>query len=65
MSSWLNPIAIVPKRVDPAESTQKVHFDYKALIFLSPVTKAYFKVQGILSLVPLHKMYEYCVSLHR
>lgn len=58
ISPWASPIVIVPKRTAPGEPPKRrLCVDYRALnSLLPPVTKAFSKAKGILSLVPLPKI---------
>ena len=58
VSPWASPIVVVPKRTAPGETPkQRLCVDYRALnSLLPPVKKAFSKVKGILTLVPLPKI---------
>ena len=60
VSLWASPKVIVPKRTAPGESPKRrLCVDYRAInILLSPVKKAFSKVKGILTIVPLPKIDE-------
>ena len=57
VSPWSSPIVIVPKRTAPGEPPKKrLCMDYPAVnSLLPPVKKAFSKVKGVLTLVPLPK----------
>ena len=60
VSPWASPIVVVPKRTAPGEPPKRrLCVDYRALnSLLPPVKKAFSKVKGILTLVPLPKIDE-------
>ena len=60
VSPWASPIVIVPKRTAPGElPKRRLCIDYQALnSLLPPVKKGHSKAKGILTLVPLPKIYE-------
>ena len=60
VSPWASPIVIVPKRTAPGEPPKRrLCMDYRAVnSLLPPVKKAFSKVKGVLTLVPLPKIDE-------
>ena len=60
VSPWASPIVVVPKRTALGEPPKRrLCVDYRALnSLLPPVKKAFSKAKGILTLVPLPKIYE-------
>ena len=60
VSPWASPIVVVPKRTAPGEPPKRrLCVDYRAINSqLPPVKKAFSKVKGILTLVPLPKIDE-------
>ena len=60
VSPWASPIIVVLKRTAPGKPPkQRLCVDYRALnSLLPPVKKAFSKAKGILTLVPLLKIYE-------
>ena len=60
VSPWASPIVIVPKRMPLGEPPKKrLSVDYRVINSLLPkVNKAHLKVNGVLTLVPLPKIYE-------
>ena len=65
VSPWASPIVIVPKRTAPGEPLQRrLCVDYGAVnSLLPPVKKAFSKVKGVLTLVPLPKMMKFMLNL--
>ena len=60
VSPWASPIVVVPKRTAPGEPPKRrLCVDYRAVnSLLPPVNKTFSKAKGILTLVPLPKIYE-------
>ena len=60
VSPWACPIVIVPKRIAPGEPPKRrLCMDYQAVnSLLPPVKKVFSKAKGVLTLVPLPKIYE-------
>ena len=60
VSPWASPIVVVPKRSAPGEPPKRrLCVDYRAInSLLPPVKKAFSKVKGITTLVPLPKIDE-------
>ena len=60
VSPWASPIVVVPKRTAPEEPSKwRLCVDYRAINgLLPPVKRAFSKVKGVLTLVPLHKIDE-------
>ena len=60
VSPWVSPIVAVPKRTAPGElPKRRLCADYRAVnSLLPPVKKAFSKAKGVLTLVPLPKIYE-------
>ena len=65
VSPWASPIVIIPKRTAPGEPPKRrLCVDYRAInSLLPPVKKAFSKVKGVLTLVPLPKIDEIYPSL--
>ena len=65
VSPWASPIVIIPKRTAPGEPPKRrLYIDYWAInSLLPPVKKAFSKVKGILTLVPLLKINEIYAQL--
>ena len=60
VSPLASPIVVAPKRTAPGEPPKRrLCVDYRAInSLLPPVKKAFSKAKGILTLVPLPKIYE-------
>ena len=65
VSPWASPIVVVSKRTAPGEPPKRrLCVDYRAInSLLPPVKKAFSKVKGILTLIPLPKIDEIYVCL--